>query len=244
MKDAAGEVVELRCTYDPATRGGNAPDGRKVKATIHWVVGRQVACPPKSGSTTRSSPGPIRARTATVRRSQPELAGNAAGRADRAGARARPTTEQAIQFERQGYFCRDPDRAPASRCSTAPLACATATRRHSLLAHGPYSFLPATISWSGETRDYKSLFARIQRRGAGQADLQGLGGCRVRRRPEAAQSRRPAADLALDLPHAELSRRVRARSASWSSPMRTRPKPPWRSRTSGCASPTWCCVRA
>jgi glutaminyl-tRNA synthetase len=37
VKDADGNVVELRCTYDPATRGGNAPDGRKVKATIHWV---------------------------------------------------------------------------------------------------------------------------------------------------------------------------------------------------------------
>ena len=37
IKDAAGNVVELRCTYDPATRGGNAPDGRQVKATIHWV---------------------------------------------------------------------------------------------------------------------------------------------------------------------------------------------------------------
>ena len=37
VKDASGEVVELRCTYDPATKGGNAPDGRKVKATIHWV---------------------------------------------------------------------------------------------------------------------------------------------------------------------------------------------------------------
>jgi glutaminyl-tRNA synthetase len=37
VKDAAGNVVELRCTYDPATRGGNAPDGRKVKGTIHWV---------------------------------------------------------------------------------------------------------------------------------------------------------------------------------------------------------------
>ena len=37
VKDAAGEVVELRCTYDPATKGGNAPDGRKVKATLHWV---------------------------------------------------------------------------------------------------------------------------------------------------------------------------------------------------------------
>jgi glutaminyl-tRNA synthetase len=37
VKDAAGNIVELRCTYDPATRGGNAPDGRKVKSTIHWV---------------------------------------------------------------------------------------------------------------------------------------------------------------------------------------------------------------
>src|SRR5262249_57198722 len=37
VKNAAGEVTELRCTYDPATRGGDAPDGRKVKATLHWV---------------------------------------------------------------------------------------------------------------------------------------------------------------------------------------------------------------
>ena len=37
VKDAAGEIVELRGTYDPATRGGDAPDGRKVKATLHWV---------------------------------------------------------------------------------------------------------------------------------------------------------------------------------------------------------------
>src|SRR5207248_3920017 len=37
VKDATGEVVEVHCTYDPATRGGNAPDGRKVKSTIHWV---------------------------------------------------------------------------------------------------------------------------------------------------------------------------------------------------------------
>src|ERR671918_406689 len=40
VKNAAGEVVELRCTYDPATRGGNAPDGRKVRGTIHWVAAR------------------------------------------------------------------------------------------------------------------------------------------------------------------------------------------------------------
>ena len=41
VKDANGEVVELRCTYDPATRGGNAPDGRKVKATMHRLPAAQ-----------------------------------------------------------------------------------------------------------------------------------------------------------------------------------------------------------
>src|SRR5436309_5691291 len=42
VKDAAGEIIELRCTYDPATRGGNAPDGRKVRGTIHWVAASQA----------------------------------------------------------------------------------------------------------------------------------------------------------------------------------------------------------
>jgi glutaminyl-tRNA synthetase len=42
MKDENGEVVELRCTYDPETKGGNAPDGRKVKATLHWVSAKHA----------------------------------------------------------------------------------------------------------------------------------------------------------------------------------------------------------
>ena len=42
VKDAAGNVIELRCKYDPATRGGNAPDGRKVKGTIHWVSAKHA----------------------------------------------------------------------------------------------------------------------------------------------------------------------------------------------------------
>ena len=62
VKNAAGEVVELRCTYDPATRGGNAPDGRKVKATIHWVVGGGLRCRPRCGSTIRCSRSPTRTR--------------------------------------------------------------------------------------------------------------------------------------------------------------------------------------
>jgi len=41
IKNAAGDVIELRCTYDPATKGGNAPDGRKVKATMHWLPAAQ-----------------------------------------------------------------------------------------------------------------------------------------------------------------------------------------------------------
>ena len=46
VKDADGQITELRCTYDPATRGGDAPDGRKVKATLHWVSAKQcIKCP-------------------------------------------------------------------------------------------------------------------------------------------------------------------------------------------------------
>ena len=66
VKDAAGDVVELRCTYDPATRGGNAPDGRKVQATLHWVSAAQAARP-RCGSTIRCSRGPTRAPAATSR---------------------------------------------------------------------------------------------------------------------------------------------------------------------------------
>ena len=43
IKDASGEITELRCTYDPATRGGDSPDGRKVKATLHWVSAQHAA---------------------------------------------------------------------------------------------------------------------------------------------------------------------------------------------------------
>ena len=60
VKNAKGEVTELRCTYDPATRGGNAPDGRKVKATIHWVSATH-AVPAEVRFTIRCSQNPIRA---------------------------------------------------------------------------------------------------------------------------------------------------------------------------------------
>jgi len=63
-----GEVVELHCTYDPATRGGYAPDGRQVKATLHWVS-RPRRLPPRCGSMTVSSPRPCPVRsTAAISR--------------------------------------------------------------------------------------------------------------------------------------------------------------------------------
>ena len=110
IKDAAGEVVELRCTYDPATRGGNAPDGRKVKATIHWVSAAHAvlaevrlydtlfATPQPEAANFAAQLNPKSLETLTGCMLEPALAAdNAAG---------------AVQFERQGYFCRDKDSAP------------------------------------------------------------------------------------------------------------------------------------
>jgi glutaminyl-tRNA synthetase len=107
VKNAAGEVVELRCTYDPATRGGNAPDGRKVKATLHWV------------SAADSVPAEIRLYNPLFTRPDPN-AGNFAADLNPesleilSDSRVEPAlagtnSQDAVQFERQGYFCRDQD---------------------------------------------------------------------------------------------------------------------------------------
>jgi glutaminyl-tRNA synthetase len=111
VKNAAGEVVELRCTYDPVTRGGNAPDGRKVQATLHWVAARE------------SLPAEIRTLNPLFLRPDPGANGdvmadlNPQSREIIAEARLEPSLaeakpEQPVQFERQGYFCRDRDAAP------------------------------------------------------------------------------------------------------------------------------------
>src|SRR5437016_3159600 len=110
IKNAKGEVTELRCTYDPATRGGNAPDGRKVKATIHWV------------SVAHSIPAEVRLYNPLFSKPQPDVA-NFAGDLDPnslevlTDARVEPALVQGnspepVQFERQGYFARDKDSAP------------------------------------------------------------------------------------------------------------------------------------
>jgi len=105
IKNAAGEVVELRCTYDPATRGGNAPDGRKVKATLHWLPAAQ------------SKPAEIRIYNQLFAKPSPD-AGNFAADLNPDSlevlkdARVEPSLAEsnldtAVQFERQGYFVRD-----------------------------------------------------------------------------------------------------------------------------------------
>jgi len=110
IKNAAGEPVELRCTYDPATRGGNAPDGRKVKATMHWLPAAQ------------SIPAEIRIYNQLFSKPVPDAA-NFAGDLNPQSlevlkdARIEPAIAESnspepMQFERQGYFVRDPDSTP------------------------------------------------------------------------------------------------------------------------------------
>jgi glutaminyl-tRNA synthetase len=110
IKNAAGEVVELRCTYDPATKGGNAPDGRKVKATMHWL------------SAAQSQPAEIRIYNPLFAKPNPD-AGNFVADLNPQSlevlrdARIEPAiaatnSSDVIQFERQGYFVRDPDSTP------------------------------------------------------------------------------------------------------------------------------------
>ncbi len=115
VKDpGTGEVVELHCTYDPATRGGNAPDGRKVKATIHWVSAEHAipaevrlydhlfrTMDPEEvepGKTWLDNLNPSSLQTLTDARLEPSLVKAHVG--DR------------FQFERLGYFAVDPDSAP------------------------------------------------------------------------------------------------------------------------------------
>jgi glutaminyl-tRNA synthetase len=115
VKDAAGGVVEVRCTYDPATRGGSAPDGRKVQATLHWLSAahavpaevrlydRLLATPDagdvEEGKDWKSAISPASLEVLDACRVEPSLRG------------ALP--EERFQFERVGYFCVDSDSTPA-----------------------------------------------------------------------------------------------------------------------------------
>ena len=110
VKNAAGEVTELRCTYDPATRGGNASDGRKVKATMHWLPAAQ------------SKPAEIRIYNQLFAKPSPDAANFAADLNPQSleilkDARIEPAIAEVnsadpMQFERQGYFVRDRNSTP------------------------------------------------------------------------------------------------------------------------------------
>jgi glutaminyl-tRNA synthetase len=110
VKDATGEIVELHCSYDPATRGGNAPDGRKVRATLHWV------------SAEHSLRAEVRLYNALFARAEPNAGDFAADlNPDSleaiANARVEPAlaginSGEPVQFERLGYFCMDADSTP------------------------------------------------------------------------------------------------------------------------------------
>ncbi|MGD8266582.1 MAG: glutamine--tRNA ligase/YqeY domain fusion protein [Desulfobacterales bacterium] len=124
IKNDQGTVVELRCTYDPATRGGNAPDGRKVKSTIHWV------------SAAHAAEADVRLYDRLFSEADPEAAGdgdfkaclNPASLTRLEGCKLEPALAQSapgtiVQFERLGYFCADikdttPGRAVFNRTVT------------------------------------------------------------------------------------------------------------------------------
>jgi glutaminyl-tRNA synthetase len=116
VKDADGQVVELRCSYDPATRGGDAPDGRKVKATLHWVSAAH-AVPAEvrlydrlfsienpnvdtEGQPFTSFINPQSLEVLSGCQLEPSLAASESG--------------SRWQFERHGYFCVDPDSRPGA----------------------------------------------------------------------------------------------------------------------------------
>ncbi|MCG8590796.1 MAG: glutamine--tRNA ligase/YqeY domain fusion protein [Proteobacteria bacterium] len=127
IKDADGRVTELRCSYDPATRGGDAPDGRKVKGTLHWVSAPHAVeaevrlyetlfttedphdAPEGQDFLANLNPKALEVRRAVL---EPSLAA------------ARPGDR--FQFERLGYFCADPDGTPK-----APVFNRTVTLRDS-----------------------------------------------------------------------------------------------------------------
>jgi glutaminyl-tRNA synthetase len=111
VKDAAGNVIEVHCTYDPASRGGNSPDGRKVKSTMHWVsaahaISAEIRLYEKLFS--KPDPGDVEEGKTFLDNLNPNSLEILTGAGlEPSLANAQPG--QPFQFERVGYFCLDPD---------------------------------------------------------------------------------------------------------------------------------------
>jgi glutaminyl-tRNA synthetase len=112
-RDAVGSVTELRCSYDPATRGGDSPDGRRPKATLHWL------------SAAHAVPAEVRLYDHLFTRPDPGADGDLFGDLNPAsetvlrGALVEPSLAglpvgETVQFERLGYFCPDTDSRPGA----------------------------------------------------------------------------------------------------------------------------------
>ena len=111
VKNEQGEVTELRCTYDPATRGGNAPDGRKVKATLHWVSAADALSAEVrlyNHLFSRADPGAEGDVFADLNPQSLEMLSDCKIEPALLAAKQ----EVPVQFERLGYFCLDPDSSP------------------------------------------------------------------------------------------------------------------------------------
>jgi glutaminyl-tRNA synthetase len=124
VKDADGNVIEVHCTYDPASRGGNSPDGRKVKSTMHWVsaahaLSAEVRLYDKlfttpnpndygEGGSFLDNLNPSSLEVIADAKLEPSL--------------AQSTVEDRYQFERVGYFCLDPDSTPGKLVFNRTLA--------------------------------------------------------------------------------------------------------------------------
>jgi glutaminyl-tRNA synthetase len=115
VKDAGGNIVEVHCTYDPASRGGNSPDGRKVKSTMHWVsAAHAISAEIRLYDKLFAKADPY-----DLEEGQDVLDNlNANSLEILTGAKLEPSLSNAkledrFQFERVGYFCLDPDSTPA-----------------------------------------------------------------------------------------------------------------------------------
>jgi glutaminyl-tRNA synthetase len=111
IKNAAGEIVELHCSYDPETRGGNSPDGRKVKGTIHWVSSQHaVKSKVRIYDRLFNTENPGAGGTDFIEQLNPDSLTIADCFAEPAIATLK--IGSTVQFERQGYFSVDPDSSP------------------------------------------------------------------------------------------------------------------------------------